>query len=120
MSQPNAIPPGTVLWVELPERPPGHEQAGRRPCVVLGDPGEVQEIRFPVLVLAPLTGATHLPEGPLYVRLEPGVAGLPLASTVMLDQIAALDARRVRGHLGQLDATEYGRIKAGLEALLHL
>lgn len=87
---------------------------------MLADPGEVQKTRFPVLVLAPLTGATHLPEGPLYVRLEQGVAGLPAASTVMLDQIAAMDARRVRGYLGQMDATEYDPIKAGLEALLHL
>ncbi|MBI3930007.1 MAG: type II toxin-antitoxin system PemK/MazF family toxin [Armatimonadetes bacterium] len=107
--------------MELPERqPPGHEQAGRRPCVVLADPAGLQRTRFPVLVLAPLTGARQLPSGPLYIRLEAGVGGLPMASTVLLDQVAAIDARRVKGYLGQLEATEYVPIEEGLRTMFRL
>ncbi len=121
MSDAEPVPAGAVLWFELPvRRPPGHEQVGRRPCVVLADPGRVQGTRFPVLIVAPLTSARHLPPGPLYVHLKGGSAGLPVDSTMMLDQVAAMDARRVRGYLGQLGPTEYAPVEEGLRAMFGL
>ncbi|MBX6378523.1 MAG: type II toxin-antitoxin system PemK/MazF family toxin, partial [Clostridia bacterium] len=80
-----------MLWVELPRRRPrGHEQEGMRPCVVLADPNATQATRYPVLLVAPLTTARSVRPGPLYVPLQAGAGGLPLASTALLDQVAAV------------------------------
>lgn len=89
-----------------------------RPCVVLADPNATQATRYPVLLVAPLTTARSVRPGPLYVPLQAGAGGLPLASTALLDQVAAVDARRVKGYLGQLDETAYAPIRQGLKALL--
>ena len=45
---------------------------------------------------------------------------LPVDSTMMLDQVAAMDARRVRGYLGQLGPTEYAPVEEGLRAMFGL
>ena len=114
------ILPGTVLWVALPlRRPPGHEQVGMRPCLVLADPAAVQPVRFPVLVVAPLTSRV-VGEGPLYVRLPAGTGGLPAASTVLLDQVSAIDAGRVRGYIGRIEGEPFRAIISGLRLLFGL
>jgi len=76
---------GQILNVYLPSRiPQGHEQEGMRPCVLLANPSEVQLLRFPVLIIAPMT-TQSLDPLPLYPRLEKGTGGLPMDSTVLLD-----------------------------------
>ena len=45
-----------ILWVDFPQRiPPGHEQFGRRPVIVVGIPQLVQPIPYRVLLVVPLT-----------------------------------------------------------------
>lgn len=117
MSARAAVPPGTILWVELPiHQPRGHEQEGMRPCLVLCDPAAIQQLRFPVLIVAPLTSRTGL-TGPLYVPLPAGTGGIPADSTVLLDQIAAIDARRVRGYIGLLDVSQLAPIRTAVRIL---
>ncbi len=106
---------GDVLVVRLPEhRPPGHEQMGRRPAVVVGLPDLVGPPRFPVVLVAPMTTVT----GPwvraapdLYPLLERGEGNLPRRSVVLLDQIRAVDALRVEGWIGRLPKDRMRQIR---------
>ena len=105
---------GQILNVYLPGRiPAGHEQTGSRPCVLLADPSEIQPLRFPLVIVAPLT-TKSLDMLPLYPRLDEGMGNLPLDSTVLLDQIIAVDIHRVRGYIGKLTEQEYAPIQKGL------
>ena len=47
---------GEILWVDFPQRiPPGHEQLGRRPVIVVGNPQLVQPVPYRMLLVVPLT-----------------------------------------------------------------
>ena len=109
--------PRLILWVRLPVRvPSGHEQKGLRPCILIKDPSTVHPIRFPVLLIAPLTSQL-MPEQLLYPRLKAGVANLPVESTVLLDQLMTIDCQRVEGYIGTLEPSEYEIIRTGLLGL---
>jgi mRNA-degrading endonuclease toxin of MazEF toxin-antitoxin module len=48
------------------------------------------------------------------------MGGLPLASTVLLDQIAGIDATRVIRKLGRLTIKEFESIRKGLKTTMKL
>ena len=108
--------------MELPSHaPPGHEQEGPRPVVVVGVPERVGKPRFPVIVAAPLTSATGdwvSAGGGLYPLLRAGTGGLSRDSVVMLEHLRGVDATRVLRRLGSLSAEAYAPIRGGLEAML--
>lgn len=116
------LEPGDVLLVHLPGHvPPGHEQEGVLPAVVLGVPPE--PVRFGVVLVAPVTTSTGqwARRNPvLYPRLPPGAAGLRRPSIVLLDQVRAIDLRRTVEYLGTLAPAELEVIRRGLRRLLHL
>lgn len=56
----------------------------------------------------------------LYPVLPAGAGGLAAAGTVLLAQLVALDVRRVKKRIGQLDPAEYRPIVSGLRALFTL
>lgn len=108
---------GDILFADFgTNAPPGHEQAGPRPCVVVGVPSTLQATRFPMLMVAPMTTA-DLPGGPLYPKLVPGTGGLTREGTVLLDQVRALDIRRIRFKIGSLDDAGYRPIACTLRRL---
>lgn len=112
--------PGLVVWGDFGQRQPqGHEQEGRRPCVIVAVPGRLHPLRFPIVVVVPLT-TTALAPAALYPRLTAEAGGLTADSTVLIDQVQALDLRRVARQIGQLTATELAPITAGLRALFAL
>jgi len=100
------ITPGDILLITLPLHDPGgHEQEGTRPAIVAGMPQG--PVRYPVVIILPLT--TH--SGPwaeknpaLYQPLPPGAGGILRASIVLVDQVRAVDIRRVKAYLGTLEA----------------
>jgi len=110
---------GDVVLVALPNhRPQGREQEGQRPAVIVGLP--LGAIRYPIVLIAPLTTATGtwVTENPLlYPEVMAGVGGLTRSSIVLLDQIRAIDARRVVAYLGSLPTEHYQPIREGLEVL---
>lgn len=110
---------GQILWAELPQRrPPGHEQTGRRPVLVVGVPEDIQVIPYRVLTVVPLT-RTRL-RGPLFPLLRAGTGGLPVDSTALIYQVGALDVLRVVGRIGQLAPAEYQPVRDGLKKWLKL
>lgn len=115
--------PGMVLWVALGSRlPPGHEQNGERPALVVGVPAKLGVPRFPMLLVAPITSfveqswALRSPE--LYPIMQAGSASLPRASIILLDQLQSIDIRRVLRFFGTLSKQQYHLIADSLKTML--
>jgi len=118
----NLLKPGDIILVHLPNHaPPGHEQEGERPVIVVGVPPE--PVRFPLILVAPLTtriGPWAQKNPLLYPCLPAGVGGLHSPSIVLLDQVRALDLRRATHYIGTLDPASLEAIRRGLRAVLGL
>jgi mRNA interferase MazF len=98
------LAPGDIVLIALPSNQPrGREQEGTRPAVVVGIPDG--QMRYPMLFVAPLTtkkGEWVKSNLMLYPILATGIGGLTQSSVVLLDQIRAVDARRVMAYMGSL------------------
>lgn len=114
-----------VIIAAFPERiPPGREQQGYRPAVVVGLPEVLGIPRYSVLLVVPMTTdrgqgwAISSPD--LYPRLQAGVGNLPKASILLLDQMCSLDYQRVLRRLVTLSTKEYQSISEGLKKMMGL
>lgn len=108
---------GTVILVSL-DPTIGHEQHGARPCIVVTNPTVTEDQRFPMLAVVPLTGTPG--EGALYPRLRPGESGVIKPSWVLIDQLRAIDKRRVIRVFGVIPPEEMATIDDGLQLFLGL
>ena len=101
----NVIEPGDVILISFPvHNPKGHEQEGSRPAIVVGVPKGA--VRYPVVFVVPLTtqSGTWAENNPgLYPRIPHGAAGLTQDSIALIDQLRAVDVRRVQFYLGCLE-----------------
>ncbi|HET9104813.1 MAG TPA: type II toxin-antitoxin system PemK/MazF family toxin [Solirubrobacteraceae bacterium] len=99
MSESEPLAAGAVVWVELdPVR--GHEQAGRRPAVVISTDPYNDAIAHLAVVLPVTSRDRDLPH---HVRLEGPSLALPTASYAMTEQPRAIDRRRIVGIAGAID-----------------
>lgn len=96
----------------------GHEQKGLRPAVVVNGPAVIPDQRFPLLGIVPVTGTPA--EGALYPRLAAGESGLKKTSYALIDQLRAVDKRRVRRRYGRLPSSERNQVDEGLRLFLGL
>lgn len=78
---------GDLVWIDFTPQA-GHEQAGRRPGLVLSP--RAYHNRTPFVVVCPIT--SKVKGYPLEVALPPGLA---IGGVVLADQVKSLD-RRVR------------------------
>lgn len=122
---PRPLQIGDIITARFPlHTPPGHEQEGTRPAVVLGLPEKVGTSRFPMLLLAPLTTdrgqAWAKTSQQLYIRLGAKVTGLSADSIVLLEQVRSLDLQRVRHYIKALTVKQYEPIKRGLALMTEL
>jgi mRNA interferase MazF len=76
---------GDVVWVTLNPQA-GHEQAGRRPAVVLSP--EAYNNKVGLAILCPIT--SQIKGYPFEVRIP---TGLPLSGVILSDQVKSLDWR---------------------------
>lgn len=115
---------GDVLLIDIAENvPPGREQEGRRPAVVVATPSAVGPQRFDVLVVVPLTTATGqwFRDNPtLYPYLGTGQGGLNQDAVAMIDHVQAVDAARIQKFFGAMSDMEFAPIKAGLERMFNI
>jgi mRNA interferase MazF len=107
---------GDVVLVKFPSAiPQGHEQQGQRPAIVVGIPRGM--LRYPIVIVVPLTTQSGLwveDNRDLYPQLSAGMGGLTQDSIVLLDQVRAVDIRRVVSYFGSLTAEDYAPIVEGL------
>jgi mRNA interferase MazF len=108
---------GTVVLVSL-DPTKGHEQRGARPCVVVTDPVVSADQRFPMMAVVPVTGTPG--EGALYPALLPGSSGLRQPSWALIDQLRAVDKRRVTRVFGVISEDELAAIDEGMRLFLGL
>jgi mRNA interferase MazF len=96
----------------------GHEQQGIRPCVVVTDPEVLQDQRFPMLCVVPITRTPG--EWALYPALSPGQSGLRAQSYALVGQVRSVDKRRVTRVFGRINQDEMRMIEEGLRLFLGL
>lgn len=108
--------PGDLHWVEFPPTD-GHEQANRRPAIVLQDDKYAGAVSMVFIV--PVTGQPANARFPATVLLDPSPTnGLRLQSVALVYQARAMDRRRVeRRRIGVLSPAELDRVYEALDRL---
>lgn len=103
---------GDIVWLNFTPQM-GHEQAGRRPAVVLSP--KAYNDKTGLLVCVPIT--SQIKGYPFEVRLS----GNEVTGAALADQIKSLDWRsRQAQYKGKINAAELQEIKAKIAALLTL
>lgn len=103
---------GDIVWLNFTPQS-GHEQAGRRPAVVLSPKAYNQ--RSGLLVCVPMTN--QVKGYPFEVVLSGGGA----SGAALADQVKSLDWKsRHAERKGQTTLTEIGEIKAKIKTLLKI
>ena len=109
------------MLVNFPAQiPPGREQENTRPAVIVALPNVTGITRFSLVIVVPLTteqGDWAVRNSTLYPQLQAGMGNLRYDSIVLLDQIRAVDIKRVLGYRGDLTLEEYQPIADGLKAM---
>jgi mRNA interferase MazF len=104
---------GDVRWAELnPVR--GHEQAGRRPAVILSN--DIFNERSGTVLAMALTSVPQRAGFPLTLALEK--KGLPKQSWVKISQIRTLSIDRIGRKLGRVSPEELDQLVEGLNEIL--
>lgn len=112
---------GDVVKAELP-RPRGqqsHEQYGYRRAVILQN--TIQSANPPTLVVVPTTSnlrAAHYGES--FILRKSPANGLDCDSVLLVNQIRALDTRRISEVVGHLAEDDMGRLENAVRKLLSL
>lgn len=100
---------GDLVWINFNPQA-GHEQAGRRPAVVLSP--AAYNSKASLMLCCPMT--TQIKNYPFEVR----IAG-PTPSVVLADQIKSVDWRKRRARRqGKISAAELADIRAKIRALI--
>lgn len=112
----NNVAPGDAIIIKLPSHhPKGREQEGSRPAIAVGIPQGI--IRYPVVVVVPVTtqiGPWATKNPALYQIIPQGTGGIPQHSIALIDQVRAIDIRRVQAYLGSLEEPTFASIRSSL------
>jgi mRNA interferase MazF len=87
-----------VVTARFPEqKPQGREQEGYRPAIIVGFPNLLGKLRFPVIIVVPMTSyrnqswADNAPQlYPLYPVFPAGIAGLKSSSIALFGRLLLL------------------------------
>lgn len=122
---------GDLIWVSFPEqqldnnskdiRDLGHEQVGKRPAIVIFNPYDLGMPRFELITVAPITSKEdpHFLQSPiLYPSINPDSSGLSIKSYILLDQLRAIDIRRITNYAAPLSQIQLALVKACLKKIL--
>ena len=104
---------GDIVWANL-SPVVGHEQAGRRPVVVLS--ADVFNEHSGTVIAMALTSQPQRAGFPLTLELQ--AAKLPKRSWVKISQIRTLSTRRLGKKLGRVSPEELQRLVEGLNEII--
>lgn len=105
------------IWVAHLDPTVGHEQRGRRPCVVVS-PDSFNTGFSRLVVIAPITSRDR--GWVSHIGIEPGRSGLRQRSWVKLEDIRAVSPQRLLGRVGTVSDRELARIRQTMRDLLDL
>ena len=104
---------GEIRWAELnPVR--GHEQAGRRPVLILSH--DVFNERSGTVIAVALT--SQEPRAGFPLTLESKAAGLAKRSWIKISQIRTLSVARISQRIARASEGELSRVLDGLNEIL--
>jgi mRNA interferase MazF len=104
---------GEIRWADLsPGR--GHEQAGRRPVLVLSH--DVFNERSGTAIVMAITSREQKAGFPL--ALEIRATGLPKRSWVKMSQIRTLAIERIGKKIGRLEPEDLAQVLAGFDEII--
>ena len=107
---------GEVWLVDLGE-PVGHEQAGRRPALVVSaDPLNLGP--GVVIIVMPITSTRR--GLPSHIEIEPGESGLDMTSYAKAEDVKSISERRFVSRLGAVDVAVMDAVGRALRFLLEL
>jgi mRNA interferase MazF len=95
----------------------GHEQAGRRPVLVLSVDA-FNAGRSGLALVLPLTSRQRLM--PLHIPIHPPEAGLRVPSAILCDTLRSIDQRRFIDRWGSVQATTMTLVQDAVRRLLGL
>jgi mRNA interferase MazF len=107
---------GDVWLADPPPGLVGHEQALRRPMVIVSN--TAYNARSSLVIVVPLT--TRDRGSPLHVPIQPPEAGVRQASWIVPEQVRAADRRRLVRRWGHVSAMTLEAIEDRLRMLLDL
>jgi mRNA interferase MazF len=105
---------GEIRWADL-NPVQGHEQAGRRPVLVLSH--DVFNERSGTVIAVALTSRPQRAGFPLTLELH--VKGLPKTSWVKVSQIRTLAVERIGARLGVAGSEELAQVVEGLNEIIN-
>jgi mRNA interferase MazF len=111
------IPIRGEVWVGDLDPVVGHEQAGRRPVLVVSD-DSFNRTRAGWVVVLPITST--LRQVATRVRLNPPEGGLRRVSEVLCDSVRSVSKERLGARLGLVTASSMAAVEDRLRLLLHL
>ncbi len=95
----------------------GHEQAGRRPALIVSH-DELNRSPAGLIVVLPLTGSDR--NISVHVRIAPPSGGLTKPSIILTDQPRAISKKRLGARLGSIPAETLIEVEAQLRRVLGL
>ena len=105
------------LWLANLNPSKGTEPGKIRPVVVI-QTNLLNQVDHPSTLICPLTTQLTPKKNILRVRISQGNYGLEKDSEILIDQIRALDNRRLREKLGDLGQKEIIELRSKLKAIL--
>ena len=105
------------IWIIDLDPVVGHEQAKKRPCLVLS-PTHYNATRSGLIVILPITSTFR--DTISFVCIEPHQSGLPKRSYVITDQIRSVSKLQASGKkaIGRLDETLFNKIQHIVKMIL--
>jgi mRNA interferase MazF len=97
----------------------GTESGKVRPVLVV-QTNLLNQIDHPSTIVLPITSKVNQDSEILRVFLKNGEAGLEKDSDIMLDQIRAIDNRRLKKKLGNISSSTLQKIRENLKVVLDL
>lgn len=90
----------------------GSEQGGIRPVLIVQN--DVGNRYSPTVIAAAITSQKEKAKLPTHIELDSEDCGLSRNSVVLLEQIRTIDKKRLKEHMGLLDAKSMLRINEAL------
>jgi mRNA interferase MazF len=105
------------VWLADLDPPFGHEQAGRRPVLIVSVDAFNSGLSG-LTVVVPIT--SRLRSLPLHIPINPPEGGLRVSSGILCDAVRSIDQRRLRGRWGRIDPGTLALVEDRLRRLLGL
>ena len=86
----------------------GSEQGGVRPVLIVQN--DVGNRHSPTVIAAAITSRREKAKLPTHIEVAAQCCGLPKDSVILLEQIRTIDKRRLREHMGRLDAAMMNQV----------